>query len=111
MEKATQQNASTAEESAASSEELSAQAQTMNNIVQQLASLVQGSGNQPHSQYDGSAYKSFVQRQRPKQGKSGAAPKKSPKAFTVNAPENTRTGTHIVNPEDIIPFDKERDDF
>ena len=44
MDKVTQQNAANAEESASASEELSAQAEQMNEIVDQLATLVGGTG-------------------------------------------------------------------
>jgi methyl-accepting chemotaxis protein len=44
MDKVTQQNAANAEESASASEELSAQAESMNEIVNELATLVGGSG-------------------------------------------------------------------
>jgi methyl-accepting chemotaxis protein len=44
MDKVTQQNAANAEESASASEELSAQAESMNDVVNELATLVGGSG-------------------------------------------------------------------
>jgi methyl-accepting chemotaxis protein len=59
MDKVTQQNAANAEESASASEELSAQAEQMHGIVQNLASLVDGSRfqRQPHETHKTSTHK------------------------------------------------------
>lgn len=94
MEKATQQNAATAEESAAASEQLSAQAQTVNEVVQDIVELIHGNNDQaskrsqPIQKY---TYKKSI-------------PKFNPLA-------SKRMSTPTIDPNDVIPLDRDRDGF
>lgn len=105
MEQVTAQNAATAEESAAAAEELSAQAVTVNEIVQQLYGMVQGNENvnninvkRPINNNLNINHKtSFSEIQKTK--------------LLSNKNMNNKQKTHIVDPEDVIPLDTNKDDF
>jgi methyl-accepting chemotaxis protein len=104
MDKVVQQNSANAEESASSSEEMNAQAKQMKYIVDDLVALVGGSSVQRHD--DGRS--GFVLGRR----RAGKALPRSGSAHHPNAEMKPATQTskqsgREVNPEKVIPFDKE----
>ncbi|TYQ16668.1 UNVERIFIED_CONTAM: methyl-accepting chemotaxis protein [Acetivibrio alkalicellulosi] len=103
MEKATQENAATAEESASSSEELSAQAENLKDMVSQLLHLVEGNNamlNNTTRRIASTGPKKMIE---------GKNTKKTSMAHNYKSTGNSKT--QIVNPNDVIPLDEDKDDF
>lgn len=109
MEKATQENASTAEESASASEQLSAQAETLKEIVLDLVRLVSGSDT-------GSALNHTKQSNRSNKMFENANMiiKKATRnrySGTSTHSSEARKSTHKFSAEDVIPLERDKDDF
>ena len=94
MDKVTQQNAAGAEEAASAAEELNAQAEGMRNMVDELATMVEGSGKTPA----------------PPLHQSGAPRKPLKAAVKKRAAEKARAAQPAKNPmaEAVIPLEEEK---
>ncbi|WP_449246237.1 methyl-accepting chemotaxis protein [Desulfarculus baarsii] len=125
MDKLTQSNAANAEESAASSEQMNAQAESMKDFVAELAALILGAAeDQPRAQ--AAAPKPAQQpsaaasrrvgpatllQHKPQAAKPAAKSIAAKSSATVK-PTNPATPAKAVGqprPEDVIPFDDEKD--
>lgn len=107
MEKVTQENASTAEESAASSEQLSAQAENLKEMVGRLVELVEGEDERRNSN-------NTRTRDYGKRGSGGSKYTNTQQhryVPTTTKKLSSSNKTHIINPEDVIPLDEDKDDF
>ena len=114
MEKVTQQNAANAEESASASEELSAQAEVMRQVVKELDMVVSGR-NENDIYQRGNDREVHIARtyQNTKSTTIDVGRTTQIKALSGNqvvAKKDTKK-THVIRPEDVIPFEDDMRDF
>jgi methyl-accepting chemotaxis protein len=110
IESVTQQNAASAEESASASEELNAQAESMQKIVRELSELVNGAKNILNTNhYNGHPSNHLKQ---PVQVFEATQPNNILQDTTQDNNRLTdKTKTRIINPEDVIPLEKDLNKF
>ncbi|HBE78575.1 MAG TPA: hypothetical protein DDW65_12490 [Firmicutes bacterium] len=110
IESVTQQNAASAEESASASEELNAQAESMQKIVRELSELVNGVKNILNTNhYNGHPSNHLIQ---PVQVFVATQPNNILQDTTRDNNRLTdKTKTRIINPEDVIPLEKDPNKF
>jgi methyl-accepting chemotaxis protein len=103
MDKVVQSNAGSAEESASASEEMYAQSAQMKRFVNDLSTLIEGTGRQAA---DGVPKESTVfKAPHPKKRSNPAFPTSRPK--NSNRQELVATKAKIVRPDEVIPLDEE----
>jgi len=101
IEQVVQQNAAGAEESASASQELAAQAQVVQEVVSQLKKLISGDDSRVLLEYTHSSPAMRKNIQSKTKVKSG-------KITTKNQNSNDK---YLVNPEEVIPLEKDTLDF
>lgn len=109
MDKITQTNAATAEQSASTASELSEQSGNLNSLIQGLASLIGGSGDNSNLLKGGSSSSNGGngrRRSRNRLNASRALP--APKSM---ASASRSGGDQVMRPEAVIPLDDNFDDF
>ncbi|HBF39285.1 MAG TPA: hypothetical protein DDW50_18440 [Firmicutes bacterium] len=112
MESVTQQNAANAEESASAAEELNAQSENMRTVVQELSELVNGTRDVRNND---ATTNPLVHHSR-LYGKQALPSEKSAhqNAVTPDSHSNRSTDrakTKVVSPEDVIPLEKDSNQF
>ncbi len=103
LDQATQANAAASEEAAASATELSTQSTALENLVQNLASVVDGT----NSSKGGVQFTSVIPPKPKNMGNNEASPRKKFKPSLVHSQTHTEAVSEENKAENVIPFDAE----
>ena len=113
IETVTQQNATNAEQSAAASEELNSQADSMRRIVQQLSQLVNGTdsiGDKKAQNYGNRDHQTTYSANRLTVGTNRQNNAHQNSEHRNNSVTDRLT-TKVISPENVIPLEKDSDQF